>query len=207
MREKVTASLVTPRRSSYIDYRNESGKKAPRKKEDVPKPTELMKAREIPLELDKNLNKTIIVSAGTKGAGQPGFYCDVCNKTSKDSVGYMDHINGRARQFIRFVTVQHDTDSPCATDLRKLGQTTRVVRSSLNDVRQKIADLRAKTSATTESKQYDFDERIREIKALEAAGKLEQKNAKKKKKLEDAAKLTEGQDEEMMKAMGFAGFS
>ena len=66
-----------------------------------------MKAREIPLDLDKNLNKTIIVSAGTKGAGQPGFYCDVCNKTSKDSVGYMDHINGRARPLYSLITSSH----------------------------------------------------------------------------------------------------
>lgn len=57
-----------------------------------------MKAREAPLELDKNLNKTIIVSGG-QGAGQPGFFCDLCNKTSKDSVAYLDHINGRAREF------------------------------------------------------------------------------------------------------------
>lgn len=82
-----------------------------------------------------------------------------------------------------------------------------MIRSSLNDVRQKIADLRAKTSVTTESKQYDFDERIREIKAMEAAVKSEQKEAKKKKKLDEAAKVTAPQDEEMMKAMGFSGFS
>lgn len=92
-------------------------------------------------------------------------------------------------------------------DLRVLGQTTRVVRSTLNDVRQKIADLRAKTAASTESKQYDFDQRIKEIKALETASKLEAKEAKRKKKLMDEAASTEGQDQDMMKAMGFAGFT
>ena len=110
MLERVITGLTTLRRSSNIYRTNPTGKKAPRKKEDVPKPTELMKAREIPLELDKNLNKTMIVSAGTKGAGQPGFYCDVCNKTSKDSVGYMDHINGRARQSIALPLAQEHTD-------------------------------------------------------------------------------------------------
>lgn len=52
-----------------------------------------MKAREGSLELDKNLNKTMIVSGNTG----TGFYCDVCKRTNKDSVAYLDHINGRSR--------------------------------------------------------------------------------------------------------------
>ena len=76
-----------------------AGKKAPRRKTDLPKPTELMKAREVPLELDKNLNKTVIVNPGAgTGQNQPGFYCDVCRRTHKDSVAYLDHINGRSRK-------------------------------------------------------------------------------------------------------------
>jgi U4/U6.U5 tri-snRNP component SNU23 len=73
------------------------GKRGPRR-DDLPKPTELMKAREAPLNLDKNLNKTMIVTGTGRGAGQPGFYCDVCNRTSKDSVAYLDHINSRSRK-------------------------------------------------------------------------------------------------------------
>ena len=77
----------------------QTGKRPPRRKDDLPKPTELMKAREAPLELDKNLNKTIIINAGAgNGPGQPGFFCDVCKRTYKDSVGYLDHINGRSRE-------------------------------------------------------------------------------------------------------------
>jgi U4/U6.U5 tri-snRNP component SNU23 len=77
--------------------------KRPRKhrREDVPKPTELMKQREAPLELDKNLGKTMVVqNPGGRGPGQPGFYCEPCNRTYKDSMGYLDHINGRARMYI-----------------------------------------------------------------------------------------------------------
>lgn len=79
-----------------------SGKR-PRKgkKDNLPKPTELMKQREGPLELDKNLNKTMVVqNPGGKGPGQPGFYCETCSRTYKDSVGYLDHINSRARMSI-----------------------------------------------------------------------------------------------------------
>ena len=57
-----------------------------------------MKAREGPLELDKNLNKTMVVqNLGGKGPGQPGFYCETCSRTYKDSTSYLDHINSRAR--------------------------------------------------------------------------------------------------------------
>lgn len=57
-----------------------------------------MKARETPLELDKNLNKTMVVqNLGGRGPGQPGFYCETCSRTYKDSTGYLDHINSRAR--------------------------------------------------------------------------------------------------------------
>lgn len=57
-----------------------------------------MKQRDAPLELDKNLGKTMVVqNPGGKGPGQPGFSCETCNRTYKDSVGYLDHINSRAR--------------------------------------------------------------------------------------------------------------
>ena len=59
-----------------------------------------MKQREGPLELDKNLGKTMVVqNSGNRGPGVPGFYCEACNRTYKDSAGYLDHINGRAREY------------------------------------------------------------------------------------------------------------
>jgi U4/U6.U5 tri-snRNP component SNU23 len=79
--------------------------KKPRKarKNDVAKPTELMKRREGSLELEKNLNKTMVVQqTHGRGPGVPGFYCETCNKTYKDSAGYLDHINGRGREHTLF---------------------------------------------------------------------------------------------------------
>lgn len=88
-------------------------------------------------------------------------------------------------------------------DLRRLGQTTKVVKSSLNDVRAKIAELRAKTADVTDTKKYDFEQRMKDIKAEELKSKLEAKEAKKKKKVEAPAQT----DEEIMKAMGFGSFA
>ena len=78
------------------------GKKPPPRKkagDDIPKPTSSLQAREAPLDLTKNLNKTIIVDVGGSGGQKgPGFYCEVCKRTCKDSARYLDHINGRSRK-------------------------------------------------------------------------------------------------------------
>lgn len=93
---------------TVADFVSCAGKK-PRKgrKEDLPKPTELMKRREGSLDLDKNLGKTMVVqNASGRGPGVPGFYCETCNRTYKDSTGYLDHINGRARASL-YLIVSH----------------------------------------------------------------------------------------------------
>ncbi|KAF8555278.1 hypothetical protein OG21DRAFT_1483952 [Imleria badia] len=168
--------------------------KAPRKgrKEDIPKPTELMKRREQSLDLDKNLGKTMVVQhPGGRGPGQPGFYCETCNRTYKDTTGYLDHINGRSH-------------------LRKLGQTTRVERSTLEQVRARIAFLREKTKEASTAKSFDFDKRLAEVKAQEAT-RREEKKAHKQAQKEQARILlakesTMEVDDETAAVMGFGGF-
>ncbi|KAG8213618.1 hypothetical protein J3R82DRAFT_10303 [Butyriboletus roseoflavus] len=168
--------------------------KAPRKgrKEDIPKPTELMKRREQSLELDKNLGKTMVVQhPGGRGPGQPGFYCETCSRTYKDTTGYLDHINGRSH-------------------LRKLGQTTRVERSTLEQVRARIAFLREKTKEASAAKSFDFDKRLAELKSQEAT-RREEKKAQKQAQKEQARILlakesTMEVDDEMAAVMGFGGF-
>ncbi|PPQ68426.1 hypothetical protein CVT24_004847 [Panaeolus cyanescens] len=167
--------------------------KRPRKgnKDNLPKPTELMKQRDAPLELDKNLGKTMVVqNPGGRGPGQPGFYCETCNRTYKDSVGYLDHINSRAH-------------------LRALGQTTRIERSTLAQVQARIALLRERTKEATKAKAYDFDQRLAELKDKERALR-EQKKAEKKAEKEKArlALISEAlpEDQEMAVMMGFGGF-
>ena len=62
-----------------------------------PKPTQKLQQRDKDLELDKNVNKTVVVAQGTR-QNQPGFFCEVCSRTYKDSASYLDHINSRARE-------------------------------------------------------------------------------------------------------------
>lgn len=76
------------------------GKRLPRRREELPKATQLLQAREAPLELEKNLNKTLIVSSG-----RPGFSCQLCRRTFKDSSSYLGHVNGRYRESSCLVTI------------------------------------------------------------------------------------------------------
>ncbi|KAK7472708.1 U4/U6.U5 snRNP associated protein [Stygiomarasmius scandens] len=160
------------------------------KRDDLPKPTELMKQREGPLDLDKNLNKTMVVqNPGGRGPGQPGFHCETCNRTYKDTTGYLDHINSRAH-------------------LRALGQTTKLERSTLEQVRARIALLREKTREASAAKAFDFDKRLAEVKAKEAALRDEKKAKKKAEKEKALAEelANDPENDEMAKMMGFGGF-
>ena len=59
-----------------------------------------MKMRENKIQLDTNLGKIQVVQGGasSEASRQPGFYCKACDIVVKDSVNYLDHINGRKRK-------------------------------------------------------------------------------------------------------------
>lgn len=181
--------------------------KKPRKgkREDLPKPTQLMKQREGSLELEKNLNKTIVVqNPGGRGPGQPGFYCDACNRTYKDSTGYLDHINSRARKQRSLGFCVQCIDP--SLDLRVLGQTTRIERSTVAQVRERIAFLREKTKEQSEAKSFDFDKRIAQVRAAEVSKRALKKAQKKAAKEHARIQLAGEADDEMSSLMGFGGF-
>ncbi|CAG8691548.1 2175_t:CDS:2, partial [Acaulospora colombiana] len=153
---------------------------------DMPKPTETMKQREGSLELDKNLGKTMVVTNATgRGPGQPGFYCEICKRNHKDS-----------------------------NNLRMIGQSTRVERSTVEQVREKIAALREQTKEARAAKTFDFERRLAEIKAkedaLRAERKAQRKAAKESKRLDVINAANEDLDmqskEDITAMMGFSGF-
>jgi len=150
-----------------------------------------MKQREEDLELEKNLGKTIVVqAAGGRGPGQPGFYCEVCNRNHKDTAGYLDHINSRAH-------------------LRRLGQSTNISRSTVEQVRARIAMLREKTKEQAAAKNYDFEKRIQEIRDKETQERAQKRQQKKERRQAlRAPKDPEMMevDEEIAQTMGFGGF-
>lgn len=93
-------------------------------------------------------------------------------------------------------------------DLRMIGQTTKLERSTLEQVRARIALLREKTKEASSAKAFDFDQRLAEVKAKESALREEKKAQKKAEKEKIRSELVQGleHDDEMAKLMGFGGF-
>ncbi|KAK8861725.1 hypothetical protein IAR55_002548 [Kwoniella newhampshirensis] len=145
-----------------------AGKRPPKRHDamdDLPKPTKALEARSEALDLNKNLNKTMLVQTTTTGKGPrgAGFYCEMCNRTFKDSLSYLDHINGRFH-------------------LRQLGQTTQVARSTLSQVRAKIASLRAQTADRVTAKNFDFQARLSAIRSAENEERERRREERKRKR-------------------------
>lgn len=91
-----------------------------------------------------------------------------------------------------------------------LGQSTQIERSTVEQVREKIAKLREQTKEAQAAKAYDFESRLAEIKAKEDALRAERKAQKKAAK--EAHRLEMIQDVDMKEQegitamMGFSGF-
>jgi U4/U6.U5 tri-snRNP component SNU23 len=94
------------------------------------------------------------------------------------------------------------------TDLRALGQTTKLERSTLEQVRARIALLREKTKEATSAKAFDFDQRLAEVKAKELAIREQKKAAKQAEKEKFRLEIVKNtvEDDEMAQMMGFGGF-
>lgn len=99
------------------------------------------------------------------------------------------------------------------TDLRAIGQTTRLERSTVEQVRAKIASLRAQTKEASQAKAFDFDKRLTEIRNKELAEREEKKAAKKAQREKARLELAQGAaamqvdgDNDMVDMMGFSGF-
>lgn len=68
------------------------------KLDSLPQPTSHLQPRSQPLDLDKDVGKTLLVDNSGDSRRGAGYYCEVCRKTCKDSIGYLDHVNGRDRE-------------------------------------------------------------------------------------------------------------
>ena len=95
-------------------------------------------------------------------------------------------------------------------DLRKLGQTTKVARSTLQEVQAKIQSLREQSAKRMDAKKYDFQQRLKDLKQIEEDDAQLRKEKKREEKERKAAlekeQAEKDADPEMMAAMGFASF-
>jgi U4/U6.U5 tri-snRNP component SNU23 len=106
------------------------------------------------------------VNADGSNQNEPGFYCKACDRVEKDHLSFLDHLN----------STRH---------LLQVGSSTRVARSSVDSVKQRLRDkLKSKmASAASAPPKFDYESRIQARKdAAESArqAKLQRRSDKKR---------------------------
>ena len=92
-----------------------------------------------------------------------------------------------------------------------LGQRTTIERSTVEQVRARIAQLRAQKKEESSAKTFDFKKRLAEIKEKADAERAEKKAAKKAEKEKSRMEMIQDvamqeDNDEMAAMMGFSGF-
>ena len=131
-----------------------------------------------------------ITDGVSKAANGVGWYCKVCDCFLKDSMGYLDHINGKKHQ-------------------RALGYTMRVEQSTVGGVKSALERMKEKKAAeggkvvVAKKKSKKEEEKEKKEKLGEAERLLkEQEDAKAKKWEEKKKKREEKRRQEEAKAAG-----
>jgi U4/U6.U5 tri-snRNP component SNU23 len=129
------------------------------------------------MDLAKHVGKTMVVE-GADGdkSKQGGWYCETCDCVLRDSMAWLDHINGKKHQ-------------------RALGMNMRVERSTLPQVQAKLAAHSGKLLAQNDAKgkssaqiKEDLDRRIQNQIDQEEEQAKARKNSRSAKRQEAAAK-------------------
>lgn len=152
-----------------------------------------LKVREGRVDLESKVGKTQVINQSDleRGAGA-GYFCETCSCLLKDSISYLDHINGKKH-------------------LRALGFSMRVERAGVDKVKNKLENLKRKISDAKDKVKVsaidDYETRM-------AVQKSEEESLKKRRKEDKAARKKEqeqnemegGIDPEIAAMMGFGGF-
>lgn len=122
-------------------------------------------ARASSLGLEAKIGRSFVNADGSN-QNEPGFYCKACDRVEKDHMAFLDHLN----------STRH---------LLQVGSSTRVARSSVDSVKQRLRDkLKNKMqSAASAPPKFDYEARIQARKdAIEQGKKAKQQRKNDKKR-------------------------
>ncbi|XP_065827015.1 zinc finger matrin-type protein 2-like [Oscarella lobularis] len=178
--------------------RERSSKEEEEKRVKIPKmkpgDKSLLKPRsdDVAGDLESTVGKSIMISNDPVSQSAAGFYCKICDCVVKDSINYLDHVNGRKHQ-------------------RNLGMSMKVERSTLDQVKARFEVHKKRAQAKFEVREYDMDAQVaaqrEEEEKIRAEKREKRRQRKRKGKVDDIN--DQGGDEatsEMAALMGFGGF-